>query len=184
MKKNSVKRFFQNILLAIELIIYIAYLHFDKVLFIGIIALDQYTKFLVTSSMQVSDTIPIIPNIFHITYVENPGAAFGILPYRQPFFIGMGTVILAIAAMFYARFGKNMNKLTKYAGITATAGALANMIDRINTGYVTDLFDMRIFKFPVFNVADIAIVIGMFIMMYVVMFPLERINAVEEVRQP
>ena len=184
MKKNSVKRFLQNILLAVELTIYIAYLHFDKVLFIGIIALDQYTKFLVTSSMKIGDTIPIIQNIFHITYVANPGAAFGILPYQQAFFIGTGTVMLAVAIFCYVKFGKNISNVTKYGGIIAAAGAMANMLDRITGGYVTDLFDVRILNFPVFNVADIAIVIGMFVMMYVVMFPLERITAVKEVRQP
>lgn len=184
MDKKSVKKFLQNILLAIELVIYIAYMHFDKVIFLAIIVLDQYTKILVMNSMQIGETIPIIKDVFHISYVANPGAAFGILPYQRAFFIGTGTVMLAIAAFCYTKFSKDISNVTKYGGIVAAAGATANMLDRINNGYVTDMLDLRILNFPVFNVADIAIVIGMFVMMYVVMFPLERMNAVKEVRQP
>ena len=184
MKKKSVKRFLQNILLAIELVIYVAYLHLEKVLFIGIIAVDQYTKYLINSSMQIGETIPIIRDIFHLTFVINPGAAFGIFPHKKEFFIVTGTITLALAAFCYVKFGKNFSKITKYGGIIAAAGAMANMLDRIHTGYVTDMIDFRMVSFPVFNVADIAIVIGMFMMIYVVMFPLERINAVKEVQQP
>ena len=78
---QSVIKFLKNVLLVIELTIYIAYVHLDKVLFVGIIALDQYTKAQIENTMYPGETIPIIQDIFHITYVQNPGAAFGIFPY-------------------------------------------------------------------------------------------------------
>lgn len=180
---KSIKKFLINVLLVIELTIYIAYVHFDKVLFVGIIVLDQYFKAKVVSSMYVGETIPIIQDVFHITYVENPGAAFGILPYQQIFFIAMGTTILIAGAIYYSRL-KNVNVAMKFGGIFAASGALANMIDRVRTGLVIDFLDMRIFSFPVFNIADIAIVIGMFTMMYFVLFKSENTGEIKEVRQP
>ena len=188
MKKKSVIRFLQNILLAIELTIYVAYLNLEKVLFVSIIALDQYTKAQVVSSMHVGETIPIIPNFFHITYVLNPGAAFGIFPYQRIFFITIGMLLLVLAAIYYTRL-KSINSLLKYGGMIAAAGATANMIDRIRNGLVIDFIDFRFYPafekgFPVFNIADVAIVIGMFVMMYVVMFKSEKSASVKEVRQP
>ncbi len=179
---KSVIKFLKNVLLVIELTIYIAYVHLEKVLFVGIIALDQYTKAQVENTMFPGETIPIIQDIFHITYVQNPGAAFGIMPYQQNIFIGLGSLMLIFAAIYYSRL-KKINPIVKYGGIFAAAGALGNMIDRIRTGIVIDLFDMRIFNFPVFNVADIAIVIGMFSLMYVVIFKSEETENFKEVRQ-
>lgn len=178
---KSVIKFLKNVLLVIELTIYIAYVHLEKVLFVGIIALDQYSKAQVEMNMFPGETIPIIQDIFHITYVQNPGAAFGIMPNQQNFFIGIGSTVLVFAAIYYSRL-KNVNPVIKYGGICAAAGALGNMIDRIRTGIVIDLFDMRFLNFPVFNVADIAIVIGMFCMMYMVIKSEETENF-KEVRQ-
>lgn len=179
---KSVIKFFKNVLLVIELTIYIAYVHLEKVLFVGIIALDQYTKAQIENTMFPGETIPIIQDIFHITYVQNPGAAFGIFPYQQNIFIGLGSLMLIFAAIYYLRL-KKINPIVKYGCIFAASGALGNMIDRIRTGIVIDLFDMRIFNFPVFNVADIAIVIGMFSLMYVVIFKSEDAENFKEVRQ-
>lgn len=174
-------RFLQNILLVIELTFYVAYLHIEKVLFVSIIALDQYIKSQVVTYMAVGDTIPLVKNVFHITYVSNPGAAFGILPYQRPFLLSAGVLMLAAGFFYYSKI-KIENPLVKFAGIIAAAGALGNMIDRITFGFVVDWFEVR--GFPVFNVADVAIVVGMFIMMYVVIFQSEKSNGVKEVRQP
>ena len=179
---KSVIKFLKNVLLVIELTIYIAYVHLEKVLFVGIIALDQYSKALIEMNMFPGETIPIIQDIFHITYVQNPGAAFGIMPYQQNFFIGIGSLMLVFAAIYYSRL-KNINVVMKYGGICAAAGALANMIDRVRTGIVIDLLDMRIFNFPVFNIADIAIVIGMISLMYMVLFKSDEMENFKEVRQ-
>lgn len=176
---KPIKRFFQNILLVIELAIYVAYVHFDKVLFIGIIALDQYTKALVVQSMTLGESIPIVKDSLHMTYVLNPGAAFGILPYQRWFFICAAVVLLIFSVIYYSKI-KNMNIVMRYGGMIAAAGALANTIDRLSNGVVVDFIDIR-HGFPIFNIADIAIVVGMLAMMYVVMFPSEEL---EGARQP
>ena len=76
-----------------------------------------------------------------------------------------------------------MNVAMKYGGLIAVAGAISNMIDRLGQGVVVDFIDIRR-GFPVFNIADMAIVIGMFIMIYVIMFQSENTGDIEEVRQP
>ena len=179
---KSVKRFLQNILLLIELPIYVAYVHFDKLLFIGIIALDQYTKAQVLNSMMLGESIPIFQDNLHVTFVLNPGAAFGILPYQRWFFVVAALILLIFAVFYYSKL-KNINATMKYGGLITVAGAIANMIDRLGNGVVVDFIDIR-HGFPVFNIADIAIVVGMFIMIYVIMFQSEKSNGVEEVRQP
>lgn len=179
MTRKKIIRFLQNVLLVIELIFYVAYLHIDKVLFLSIIALDQYVKSQVVNYMAVGETIPLVQNVFHITYVSNPGAAFGILPYQRAFLLSAGVLMLAAGIFYYTKI-KIENKLIKYAGIIAAAGALANMIDRVTIGFVIDWFEVR--GFPVFNIADVAIVIGMFMMMYVVIFQSEEPNEIKGVR--
>ncbi len=183
MKVKKIIKFLQNVLLVIELTIYVAYLHLEKVLFVAIIALDQYTKSYVMHSMTVGESIPVIKNFFHFTYVLNPGAAFGILPNQRIFFIVVGVIMLLLAVAYYFHHSKlkNVDVVMKYGGITAAAGALANLIDRVQFGFVIDFFDFRIF--PIFNVADIAIVVGMFVMMYVVLFKPEKVGKLKEVRQ-
>ena len=174
---KSVIKFLKTVLLVIELTIYIAYYHIDKLIFVGIIALDQYVKSQVVSTMIHHESLPIVPDFFHITYVLNPGAAFGILPYERPFLIGIGGFMLIVGALYYSRVRKKVPTAAKFGAISAAAGAAANMIDRINTGYVVDMFDFRIF--PVFNIADIAIVIGLTAIMYVIFFQDEKVSTNE-----
>ncbi|SHJ61763.1 signal peptidase II . Aspartic peptidase. MEROPS family A08 [Anaerobranca californiensis DSM 14826] len=130
------------------------------ILFIIIITLilDQWTKYLITSQMILNQSIPVINNFFHITYVKNPGAAFGILPYQTTFFI-IVTVLVVVVLGYYA-FSLNKNQLLlKVAFALQIGGAIGNFIDRIRTGYVVDFLDFKIWS-PVFNVADVAIVLG------------------------
>ena len=181
MQFGKIKKFLLNVLLVIELTIYVAYVHCEKVLFVGIIALDQYTKSSVMHSMTVGESVPVIKNFFHFTYVLNPGAAFGILPNQRAFFIAAGVFMLVLAIIYYATL-KSISGAMKYGAITAAAGSVANLIDRIQLGFVIDFFDFRVF--PIFNVADVAIVVGMFIMVYIVLFKPEKIGKFKEVQQP
>lgn len=122
------------------------------------IVLDQWTKYLVSSQMILNQSIPIINNFFHITYVRNPGAAFGILAYQTTFFIII--TILVVLVLGYYVFSLNKDQvLLKVAFALQIGGAIGNFIDRIRTGYVVDFLDFKIWS-PVFNVADVAIVLG------------------------
>ena len=167
---KSIIAILKKILLVIELIIAVAVIHWEKTLFIGVIALDQFLKAKVTSSMVLGESVPVIENFFHFTYILNPGAAFGILPNQRIFFLVAGGVLLVLAAYFYPKINKK-DTLSKFGAIILVSGATANLIDRVQSGLVIDFLDFR--GFPVFNIADVAIVLGMFVMVYVILFKME-----------
>ncbi len=137
----------------------------------GIILLDQLVKLYIQSTMLPGMSFPIIQDVFHITFVLNPGAAFGILANQQFFFIGIGIAIL-LAAVYYYPMLKKQDIWIRYGAALLLGGAVGNLIDRIRYGVVVDFFDFRIW--PVFNVADIAIVVGVGCIIYALLFRGER----------
>jgi len=122
-----------------------------------VIGLDQWTKYFIQSHLLPGMSIPVIPHVFHITYVLNSGAAFSLLEHQTGLFIGIALVILLAIAWYYPRIAAGPLLLRIAIGLQA-GGAIGNLIDRIKTGYVVDFLDFRIW--PVFNVADMAIVVG------------------------
>ena len=122
-----------------------------------VVAVDQFTKYLVTSNMSEGMGIPIIDGIFHLTFILNPGAAFGILENNRWFFVVTALSVL-IFLFYYRRAIMAESKLEQMGIALFAGGALGNLIDRIRTGLVIDFFDFRIW--PIFNVADIAICLG------------------------
>ena len=172
--------FFKKILLVIELVFAVAFIHWEKLLFIGVVAIDQFTKAIVMKSMVPGESIPLIKDVFHLTYVLNPGAAFGILSNQRGILLITGAVLILATAYFYPLLKKSDGFIR--LGTTAIlSGAVANLIDRVQTGYVVDFFDFRIW--PVFNVADIAIVVGMGLMIYAILFRLDGATKIDEARQ-
>ena len=125
--------------------------------FFGTVLLDQLVKYCVELTMLPGESIPIVPPFFHITFVLNPGAAFGIFEYQQWLFLVTAAAFCAAFLAFYERLRRS-GTLIHYGAVALAAGAVSNMIDRVRTGHVVDFFDFRIW--PVFNVADIAIVFG------------------------
>lgn len=124
----------------------------------GIIVLcDQITKLMVRMIMAPGQTIPLIPKVFHLTYVQNPGAAFGMLAYRTDFFIMITIIVILFILLFFHRVGAGQ-KLLRIGLALQLGGAIGNLIDRLHFGHVTDFFDLLIW--PVFNIADMAIVFG------------------------
>lgn len=123
-----------------------------------LILIDQITKFLVLFKLKPVGSFFVIKNIFHLTYVENRGAAFGIMQDKKIFFVVISIVVIGF--IFYYLI-KNKNKLTMKSKVSFTlivSGALGNMIDRLRLSYVVDFFDFIIW--PVFNIADICVVLG------------------------
>ena len=132
-----------------------------------ILAIDQASKYIVSSLMLPGQTIPLVNNVFHITFVMNTGAAFGILPGNTVLLIAVGS----IAALFilYAMHFIPKNKYYYKIGLSfILAGSIGNIIDRVYRGYVVDMFDFRFF--PVFNVSDIMINAGLFLIIAVYIF--------------
>ena len=129
----------------------------------GLIGLDQLTKILIDSNMQLHQSIPIIsfgdPNVLNITYERNPGAAFSILEGKQLFLILFTAVVIVV--MLYLMLSKRVKKPTYIWSMSLiVAGGIGNLIDRVIRGEVVDFIDVRIINFAVFNVADICAVLG------------------------
>ena len=154
----------------VELIYALAYINREKILFLGVVVFDQLTKAVVMRSMVPGQSIPIIQDIFHLTYVLNPGAAFGIFSNQRVFLLVTGAALILATAYFYPLLKKS-DVWLRLGATGILGGAVANLIDRLQTGFVVDFFDFRIW--PVFNVADIAIVVGMGFMIYAILFRLD-----------
>jgi signal peptidase II len=123
----------------------------------AVFLVDQLSKLLIVRTMALHQSIPVINNVFHITYVHNYGAAFGILAHRTGFFV-LVTLAVALLILAYLRHLPVGHHLLRTALALQFGGALGNLADRVRFGYVIDFFDFRVW--PVFNVADMAIVIG------------------------
>lgn len=107
--------------------------------------------------MALGESIPIIEEVFHLTYILNPGAAFGMFAHNRLFFIAIAVVVIGI--IIWARREILASPWEVKAGCGLfLGGAIGNLIDRARQGLVIDFFDFRIW--PVFNIADIAICIG------------------------
>jgi len=131
------------------------------ILSILLIFLDQITKYIAKTILITKDTVPFINNFLHFTYVENTGAAFGMLQNQRFFFIGLTIVAVAIILIQYIRnLKKHKDKVLEISIALIIAGAIGNLIDRLFLGYVVDFIDIRLFSFPVFNIADICITFG------------------------
>ena len=134
---------------------------------VAVIILDQLSKQYIQAHMLPGMSLPVLDNIFHITYVLNPGAAFGILENQQMFFIAIALLMLALTIYFFRQIPSSFKMMRLGLSLLA-GGAAGNVIDRIQTGVVIDFFDFRIW--PVFNVADIAIVTGVGCVIYTLIF--------------
>lgn len=124
---------------------------------------DRISKVVVQRFLMPGEEIPLIKGIFHLTYVQNPGAAFGILPYRTGLFIAITTLVLFLILTYGRKLADGSTVLEIATGLEL-GGALGNLVDRISSGFVVDFLDFRVW--PVFNLADSAIVIGVLLFGY------------------
>jgi signal peptidase II len=133
-----------------------------------LVGIDQLSKILALKYLKNVESIPIIQNMFHLTYVENRGAAFGMFQNNQIIF-----VIVALIASIYGLYYLHKNKvniLGKVSILLIISGALGNLIDRVRLGFVVDYFDFRIIWEYVFNVADIFVVLGTILLCIYILF--------------
>lgn len=127
----------------------------------GIVALDQIIKAIAAHFLMALTTVPVIPNVFHLTYIENSGAAFSILSGRSVLLIVITSALIALLLFWLVSLPKTKQYLQLNTALAMIiGGALGNLIDRIHYGYVIDFFDFRIIGFAIFNVADIFVCVG------------------------
>jgi signal peptidase II len=156
-----------------------------------VLVLDQVTKILARIYLQSVYSVPILGDFFRLTYVENPGIAFGLRINNKVFFTVLS--IIAVFIIFYYLFLMKENPLLRFSFALILGGALGNLIDRFLYGRVVDFLDFDFFnvsipqfsflffnfsgyqmsRWPVFNIADIAVTIGMVIIIYNAIFSRE-----------
>ena len=124
-----------------------------------IAAADQLVKYLILSNAQIGETVFSLKPIVEITYVQNTGAAFSMLEGKV-WILGIVSVLFCAAVIAYWIIKKPKHPLLCTSISMIFAGALGNAIDRLARGFVVDYIDAAFINFPVFNIADMAIVIG------------------------
>ncbi len=129
-----------------------------------ILVLDQVTKLYVDANFRLHETVPVIRDFFHLTYVRNKGAAFGILAdnaVRIPFFITV-SIVAMLGILWYMKRLRDDQRLALFSLSLVFSGAFGNLIDRIRLGEVIDFLDVfwQRYHWPAFNVADSAITVG------------------------
>jgi signal peptidase II len=127
---------------------------------------------LINNSFRFGQSYPIIDNIFHLTYVRNKGAAFGLFENYTYIFIIFSVTVIIILLIFLNKKSKNI-WLELSSGLII-GGAVGNLIDRVRLGFVIDYLDFKVW--PVFNLADITIVVGTFIFVYIIWTNKEILN--------
>ena len=133
----------------------------DCILMILLTMVDQWTKSLVVHHLKGQSDVILIPGVFQLHYLENRGAAFGILQNQRAVFVVLTVIYLAAVFWFLRRCPKTGRyTLLHIIASVLTAGALGNFIDRLRLGYVVDFFYFSLINFPIFNVADIFVVVS------------------------
>lgn len=131
--------------------------------------IDQLIKKWAATSLIKVGTIPLIKDVFHLTYVENYGAAFSILQNKTILLIIITTIALLLSA--YLLIFKKITDKVLISGIALViSGGIGNLIDRVSRGFVVDYLDFRLINFPVFNFADICVVCGTGLIVFYMLF--------------
>jgi signal peptidase II len=142
---------------------------FGGILVLSII-LDQITKFWAFNTLKDGSEIKIIGDFFRLSYVENRGAAFGMLQNKIWFFVLVTIVMLAVMAYIFFT-NKNLTYSSKLSLTLIAGGAIGNFIDRVRLNYVIDFLDVRFgsfYDFPVFNIADSLVVCGTILLLILI----------------
>lgn len=131
-----------------------------------LLCIDQISKLLVVNLLTKTNSITIIKNFFYLTYINNDGAAFSILVGKRNFLI-LIAVLAIVMLIRYIKKNNIQNKLELVSISLIIGGSLGNLMDRVIRGYVIDFLDFKIFNynFPIFNLADTFIVIGVFLLL-------------------
>lgn len=142
-------------------------------------AVDQLSKLAVCRFVEPVHTIPLWKNVFHFTYLENRGAAFGIMQNQFVFFyIVTALVIIGVTAYMVTKRPKNLWLATSLTLLVG--GALGNLADRLFRGFVVDFLDFRLINFAVFNLADCFVVCGAAVLAGYIIFVEGREKKTEE----
>ncbi|MEB3343513.1 signal peptidase II [Okeania sp.] len=147
------------------------------------IVFDHLTKFWVVQNFQLGESLPLWSGVFHFTYVTNTGAAFSLFSNGGVYWLRWLSLIVSLGLMGFAWFGPKFNPWEQLGYGLILGGALGNGIDRFVSGYVVDFLHFRLINFPIFNVADISINIGIICLLITTFFAEEGRSQKEEARR-
>ena len=136
----------------------------------GIVAADQYTKYLTVSVIGLYEKVPFIPGFLRFTYVQNTGAAFSSFSGQQWLFALIFLAFTVLVVLEYFKKPMPFTRFDRWCIAAIYGGGLGNMIDRVRLGYVVDMIETEFISFPVFNVADCFITCGCFALMISLIF--------------
>ncbi|WP_304508667.1 signal peptidase II [Anaerotignum sp.] len=140
-----------------------------------LIGVDQATKYLALVNLKPISSMTLVDGFLNLTFVENRGVAFGMFSGQRWFILLLTAVITVVLLYFYGKLPKTKEyKFVRMAMVLVFAGAIGNMIDRVFRGYVVDFFEFDFVRFPVFNVADIFVVVGVFILAFLILFVIKE----------
>lgn len=145
---------------------------FELLVILGTLAADLLSKSWAAGPLAAMEggTLPLIEGVFHLTYVQNTGAAFGIFRgQRWPLIVLTSIATIAVAYVLITR-RKKFSLWLRLSLALIVSGALGNLIDRAFLGYVRDLFDFRLINFAIFNVADVCICVAAALLMICIFF--------------
>ncbi|WP_027963121.1 signal peptidase II [Halalkalibacillus halophilus] len=136
-----------------------------------IILLDQLTKWMVVEWMELRERIEIVPNFFHLTSHRNSGAAWGMLEDQMLLFYVVTVIVVGVIVYLMQSYKEGFH-LLKLGLAFILGGAIGNFIDRVRIQEVVDFFDFQIinYNFPIFNIADMALTVGVIIVIIIILF--------------
>ena len=141
------------------------------IFFVLLVMIDQLTKKWAVLFLKGQDPVILIKNVFQLYYLENHGAAFGILEGKSAVFICITLIVLALIVYFSVRIPfQRKYRILRIFIVLIAAGALGNFIDRITQHYVVDFFYFCLIDFPVFNVADIYVTCATVLLIVTILF--------------
>ena len=137
---------------------------------LGIVAADQLSKLWILENIPLYERLPVIPGLFHLTYVQNTGAAFSSFRGQQWLFVLVFAVLTVAVIWEFTTKKMGFSQFERWCIAAIYAGGLGNMIDRLRMGFVVDMIEVEFMNFPVFNVADCFITCGCIAMLVSLVF--------------
>lgn len=133
----------------------------EAIVIFALVALDQLVKYFVRTGIPLGETVGFIPHVLGLTHIHNTGAAFSMLEGGGARWFFVILTVAFVGAALWVLFGKKIcHPLGTWSWVMLIAGAIGNLIDRCLFGYVVDMFEVLFFRFAIFNVADIFVVVG------------------------
>ena len=147
------------------------------------VAADQITKYLVLQNIEMYEEVAVLPGIFHFTYIENKGAAFGMLSEHRWVFLVISTIAIVIFIAYLIKY-KPKDVLLRASLSMVVGGGIGNMIDRCIRGSVVDFIEVEFIDFYVFNVADMFVCVGCGLMiLYMILSELKESKAKKAIKE-